>query len=146
MHGPYQLRGIEIYKERPIFYSLGNFMYDDLRTPVGADMLEAHGKDPRIDTDPDVTPDEEAKGYPSAEGFLEALSEPVYYQSVVTVSRFEQNELAELRLYSVELGFSKGSPTGVSRSWSPGYQPGPFWNACRSSQSRLVRKSSLRTT
>ncbi|TIL64206.1 CapA family protein [Mesorhizobium sp.] len=107
VHGPHQLRGIEIYKERPIFYSLGNFMYDDLRTPVGADMFEAYGKDPRIDTDADVTVDEEAKGYPSAEGFLEALSEPVYYQSVVTVSRFEQNELAELRLYPVELGFSK---------------------------------------
>ncbi|RWB36608.1 MAG: CapA family protein, partial [Mesorhizobium sp.] len=107
VHGPHQLRGIEIYKGRPIFYSLGNFIYDDLRTPVGANMFEAYGKDPRIDTDAEVTVDEEAKGYPSAEGFVEALSEPVYYESIVTVTRFEKNQLIELRLYPIELGFSK---------------------------------------
>ncbi|MES0169886.1 CapA family protein [Mesorhizobium sp. M0027] len=106
-HGPHLLRGIEIYKRRPVFYSLGNFFYDDLRTPVGADMFEAYGRDPRVDTDAEVTVDEEAKGYPTAEGFVEALSAPVYYQSVITVSRFEHNQLAELRLYPVELGYSK---------------------------------------
>ncbi|PBB89070.1 hypothetical protein CK215_29590 [Mesorhizobium sp. WSM3864] len=106
-HGPHLLRGIEIYKGRPVFYSLGNFFYDDLRTPVGADMFEAYGRDPQVDTDAEVTVDEEAKGYPTAEGFVEALSAPVYYQSVITVSRFEHNQLAELRLYPVELGYSK---------------------------------------
>lgn len=106
-HGPHLLRGIEIYKGRPVFYSLGNFFYDDLRTPVGADMFEAYGRDPRVDTDAEVTVDEEAKGYPTAEGFVEALSAPVYYQSVITVSRFEHNQLAELRLYPVELGYLK---------------------------------------
>ncbi|WP_346658420.1 CapA family protein [Bradyrhizobium sp. 134] len=34
-HGPHQLRGIEIYKGRSILYGLGNFIIDDLRTPVG---------------------------------------------------------------------------------------------------------------
>ncbi|MGX5832293.1 CapA family protein [Mesorhizobium sp. 43Arga] len=107
-HGPHLLRGIEIYQGRPIFYSLGNFFYDDLRTPAGADMFEAYGKDPRVDTDAEVTVDEEAKGYPIGEGlFCGALSAPVYYESIVTVSRFEQNQLAELRLYPIELGFSK---------------------------------------
>ncbi|CAH2394411.1 CapA family protein [Mesorhizobium ventifaucium] len=106
-HGPHLLRGIEIYKGRPVLYSLGNFFYDDLRTPVGADMFEAYGRDPRVDTDAEVTVDEEAKGYPTAQGFVEALSSPVYYQSVITVSHFEQNQLAELRLYPVELGYSK---------------------------------------
>ncbi|WP_192383996.1 CapA family protein [Mesorhizobium silamurunense] len=107
-HGPHLLRGIEIYKGRPIFYSLGNFFYDDLRTPAGADMFEAYGKDPRVDTDAEVTVDEEAKGYPLGEGlFYGALSAPVYYESVITVSRFEQNQLVELRLYPIELGFSK---------------------------------------
>lgn len=70
-------------------------------------MFEAYGKDPRVDTDAEVTVDEEAKGYPIGEGlFYAALSAPVYYESVVTVSRFEQNHLAELRLYPIELGFS----------------------------------------
>lgn len=106
-HGPHQLRGIEIYKGRPILYSLGNFIYDDLRTPVAADMFANYGKDPRIDTDAEVTVDEEAKGYPTAEGFVGALAAPIVYESVITVSRFEQNQLAELRLYPVELGYLK---------------------------------------
>lgn len=102
-HGPHQLRGIEIYKGRPILYSLGNFIMDDLRTPVGADMFAAQGKDPRLDTDADVTAAEMGGGYETDPGF----SDPVFYESVVTVSRFEQNQLAELRLIPIELGHAK---------------------------------------
>lgn len=102
-HGPHQLRGIEIYKGRPIFYSLGNFIMDDLRTPVGADMFDAYGKDPRIDTDAEVTAEEMGRGYETDPGF----SDPVFYQSIVAVSRFEQNQLTQLRLYPIELGHSK---------------------------------------
>lgn len=36
-----------------------------------------------------------------------AVSGPVFYESVVTISRFEENQLAELRLYPVEFGRSK---------------------------------------
>ncbi|MES0200895.1 CapA family protein [Mesorhizobium sp. M0011] len=97
VHGPHQLRGIEIYKGRPIFYSVGNFIMDDLRTPIGADMFAAHGKDPRNDTDAEVSVAEMTRGF----------SNPVFYESVVTVSKFEQNNLAELRLYPIELGHTK---------------------------------------
>ena len=97
VHGPHQLRGIEVYKGRPIFHSLGNFIMDDLRTPVGADMFAAHGKDPRADTDAEVTTAEMTK----------AFSDQVFYESVVTVSRFEQNQLTEVRLYPIELDYSK---------------------------------------
>ncbi|MDX8522741.1 CapA family protein [Mesorhizobium dulcispinae] len=103
VHGPHVLRGIEIYKGRPILYSLGNFFCQDLRTPVGADMYDVYDKDPRITTDAEVTIDEVAKGYPTAEGLLGAQSGPSFYESVVAVSRFERNQLAELKLYPVEL-------------------------------------------
>ncbi|MCK1312015.1 CapA family protein [Bradyrhizobium sp. 23] len=96
-HGPHRLRGIEIYKARPIFYSLGNFIMDDLHTPVAADMFAAYGKDPREDTEAEVTVEEMATDF----------SNPVFYESVIAVSRFEQNQLAELRLYPVELGYSR---------------------------------------
>ncbi|MCK1506523.1 CapA family protein [Bradyrhizobium sp. 18] len=110
-HGPHQLRGIEIYKGRPIFYSLGNFIFDDLRTPVAADMFAAHGKDPRTDTDADVS---------VAEMVTWGFSQPVFYESVVTVSRFEQNRLAELRLYPIDLNRSerfanRGTPRLASK-------------------------------
>ncbi|MFK4492435.1 CapA family protein [Bradyrhizobium sp. USDA 336] len=96
IHGPHQLRGIEIYKNRPIFYSLGNFIMDGLHTPVGADMFSAYGKDPRTDTDAEVTVKE-----------MEEFLDPVFYESVVTIGRFLQNQLAELRLFPIELGYSK---------------------------------------
>lgn len=115
-HGPHQLRGIEVYKGRPIFYSLGNFIMDDLRTPVGADMFAAQGKDPRTDTDAEVTVAEMTGGYETDPGF----SDPVFYESIVAVSRFEQNQLAELRLYPIELGQSKRfANRGVPRLASP---------------------------
>ena len=38
-HGPHQLRGIEVYKGKPILYSLGNFIFQlDLLQPVGNDL------------------------------------------------------------------------------------------------------------
>ncbi|WP_085035663.1 CapA family protein [Ensifer aridi] len=103
VHGPHQLRGIEIYKGRPILYSVGNFFMDDLRTPVGADMFEEHGKDPRIHTDAEVTLDEMSKLHEAELGF----SDPVFYESIIAVSRFEQNQIAELRLHPIELGYSR---------------------------------------
>ncbi|MCK1581834.1 CapA family protein [Bradyrhizobium sp. 168] len=120
-HGPHQLRGIEIYKDRPIFYSLGNFVMDDLRTPVGADMFAAYGKDPRIHTDAEVTVSEMATGYETAP----ALSDPVFYEGMITVTRFERNRLAELRLHPIELGHSRrfanrGIPVLASRQQAKG--------------------------
>ncbi|MCV3211594.1 CapA family protein [Mesorhizobium sp. YC-39] len=102
-HGPHQLRGIEVYNGRPIFYSLANFMIDDLRTPIGIDMFETYGKDPRLHTDAEVTVAEMTSGYDTAPGF----TDPVFYESIITVTRFERNQLKELRLYPVELGHSK---------------------------------------
>lgn len=93
VHGAHQIRGIEIYKGRPIFYSVGNFIMDDLRTPVGYDMYEAHMKDPEVNTDAEVTVHEMASGF----------SEEIWYESIVTVSRFENNQLAEIRIYPIEL-------------------------------------------
>ncbi|RWP29701.1 CapA family protein [Mesorhizobium sp.] len=101
-HGPHHVRGIEIYKGRPIFYGLGNFFNEDLRTPVGADMFDVYGKDPRVDTDAEVSVNEVAIGYPTLERFI-SLSDAIYYESVISVSRFEKNQLAEIRLYPLEL-------------------------------------------
>ncbi|RWG76375.1 MAG: CapA family protein [Mesorhizobium sp.] len=92
-HGPHQLRGIEIFKGRPIFYSLGNFFQDDLGTPTGAEMFGDYAKDPRVHTDAEVKVAEMA-----------SYSDPVFWESIVARSQFKQNQLAELRLYPIELG------------------------------------------
>ena len=38
-HGPHELRGIEIYKEKPIFYSLGNYWFNSRTLDTG--LVEA---------------------------------------------------------------------------------------------------------
>lgn len=45
-HGPHVLRGIEVYKGRPIFYSLANFIFEnDLVELQPADSYELLGLD-----------------------------------------------------------------------------------------------------
>ncbi|PDT34700.1 MULTISPECIES: CapA family protein [Sinorhizobium] len=115
-HGPHQLRGIEIYKDRPIFYSLGNFMFDNLGTPVGAEMFATYGKDPHVHTDAELIVDVMVKGFEGDGGF----TNPVYYESIIAISRFEQNRLSELRLIPVELGYSgRFANRGVPRPATP---------------------------
>ena len=42
-HGPHILRPLELYKGRPIFYSLGNFLFQDLAEYQPEDMYEKYG-------------------------------------------------------------------------------------------------------
>lgn len=44
--GPWEVRGIEIYKGRPIFYGLGLMVGAHMNTPVGYDRYRDHGLDP----------------------------------------------------------------------------------------------------
>jgi poly-gamma-glutamate synthesis protein (capsule biosynthesis protein) len=51
-HGPHRLRGIEIYKGRPIFYSLANFIFTENNiSPITRDQLEKMGVEPGKMTD-----------------------------------------------------------------------------------------------
>ncbi len=96
-HGPHQLRGIEIYKGKPIFYSLGNFLFEvEKQTPVPLEMYESLQQDPSKLTDADL------------DRFFvrKFLNSELWYESVIAVSRFSNGRLSEIRLYPVELGFA----------------------------------------
>jgi len=110
-HGPHQLRGIEIYKGRPIFYSLGNFaMMNNSLDALPADMYEQFGIDPAKVTAPELL---QARGERS-------FGDPVLYESVVAVSRFVKGQVAEIRLYPIDLGTSvEGAARGVPGTASP---------------------------
>jgi poly-gamma-glutamate capsule biosynthesis protein CapA/YwtB (metallophosphatase superfamily) len=106
VHGPHQLRGIEIYHGRPIFYSLGNFIFHietidpvpaDARIGYGAslDALAGDVYDSRFKVDD--------KGQPTT-GFPTGAQ---WYESVVALSEFEGDQLVELRLYPIELGWKE---------------------------------------
>ncbi|MBT1159883.1 CapA family protein [Aminobacter anthyllidis] len=106
-HGPHRLRGIEIYKRRPIFYSLGHFVFDNLQSVQGADYYARYNKDPRVDTVAELLV-ESMKDWARVDALeKEPPNREAFYQSIYTASRFEQNQLVELKLFPVGLGYSE---------------------------------------
>jgi poly-gamma-glutamate synthesis protein (capsule biosynthesis protein) len=75
--GVHVLRGIEIYKGRPIFYGLGEFFR----------QMDVVG----------------LAGFSRRRGG--SNSPPIKYESIVPVSRFEGGTLAEIRLHPIELSY-----------------------------------------
>ena len=110
-HGPHQLRGIEIYKGKPIFYSLGNFaMMNNSLDDVPADMYEQFGVDPANATAPELLQARNGRSF----------ADPVLFESVVAVSSFAKGRVAEIRLYPIDLGTSvDGAARGVPGNASP---------------------------
>ena len=106
-HGPHQVRGIEVYKGRPIFYSLGDFIFQlDLLEPVANDLYEQYKMDPASATDAEF----------NAMWNARTFGGDVWYQSVVTTTRFEKGRVAEIRLTPVDLGYAaRGADRGVPR-------------------------------
>ena len=106
-HGPHVLRGMEIYEGKPIFYSLGNFIFQNetlLRQP--AEVYE------RLGLPPTATPADLFRARESAGGFA---ADPLYWESVVAMCRFDDDALSEVRLYPITLGYGRtrlqrGSP------------------------------------
>jgi poly-gamma-glutamate synthesis protein (capsule biosynthesis protein) len=100
-HGPHVLRGIEIYKGKPILYSLGDFVFqnetlqrlpDENYAPLGL------GEDKGLSDFNDARYDHDRTGFPAS---------PEIWESVVAEAVFEGKELSELRLHPISLGFGK---------------------------------------
>ncbi len=74
--GVHVLRGIEIYKGRPIFYGMGEFFRQ--MDVVGLAGMGGRGRG-------------------------DENSPPIKYESVVAISRFDRGQLSEIRLHPLEL-------------------------------------------
>jgi poly-gamma-glutamate capsule biosynthesis protein CapA/YwtB (metallophosphatase superfamily) len=116
--GNHNLGPIEMYRSpvrgvRPIFYGMGNFFWSDVQDPLPHDLfqgnrtlLESAWQDPSKATDYDLTAPLNAQTF--AHDFT--------FRTVLAVSRFEGNQLAELRLYPVEDGYGERLPrSGIPR-------------------------------
>lgn len=100
-HGPHILRGIEIYKQRPIFYSLGNFIFqNDCVSHLPADFYEKYS----LDHTHTVVDAFAARSANQTRG-LGVM--PAAWQSVVPRWTMEAGVLTELTLQPVELGFDE---------------------------------------
>jgi poly-gamma-glutamate synthesis protein (capsule biosynthesis protein) len=99
-HGPHVLRGIEIYKGKPIFYSLSNFIFQNetlLRMP--ADSYEQYGLDDHVAQPSDYLDaryDRDRRSFPS---------DPEYWDSVTAVTKWEGSDLVEVQLHPITLGY-----------------------------------------
>ncbi len=104
-HGPHVLRGIEIYQGKPIFYSLGDFIFQNETVELQpADNYEAY------DLPPDALPGEfqdrriersRGGGFPG---------DPAYWEGVLAMTEFRGGTLHEVRLYPVTLGHGLDRP------------------------------------
>jgi poly-gamma-glutamate capsule biosynthesis protein CapA/YwtB (metallophosphatase superfamily) len=100
-HGPHILRGIEIYKGKPIFYSLGDFIFQNetlLRLP--SENYENLG----LDATAGVNDFNDARYNFDKTGFP---ADRLIWEAVVAVPRFRGEQLTELALHPITLGFGK---------------------------------------
>ncbi|MDP2873154.1 MAG: CapA family protein [Bacillota bacterium] len=102
-HGPHQLRPIEVYRGKPLFYSLGNFFYAIEGIPrYPAEMYERHKFG--ADATPADVVDVWERG---ADGKWHAFhGHPPMWQSVLPICRFDGGQLVKMELHPVVLGLS----------------------------------------
>jgi poly-gamma-glutamate capsule biosynthesis protein CapA/YwtB (metallophosphatase superfamily) len=116
--GNHNLGPMEIYKSpargyRPIFYGLGNFFWSDVQEQLPHDLfarnrklLASVWKDPSKATEYDLTA-------PLNQGYF---SHAYTFQSVIAEVRFDGNQLSQVVLHPVELGYGdKLTTSGVPR-------------------------------
>ena len=100
-HGPHVLRGVEIYKGKPIFYSLGDFLFENEtveRLPL--EDYDAFGADPAkgVAGLNDVRYDNDRRGFPA---------QREVWESVVAVPSWRNRTLNSIELHPISLGFGK---------------------------------------
>lgn len=100
-HGPHLLRPLEIYKNRPIFYSLGDFMLHNESVPLAPeDMYEKYG----------LTSDDplcEIYRKRSRNYTVGLLTDHRMMEAVIPYFEMENGELTHLELLPIELGFGE---------------------------------------
>jgi poly-gamma-glutamate synthesis protein (capsule biosynthesis protein) len=113
--GIHHLGPIEIYKNRPIFYGLGNFFWSDIQEPLPADLYRGNREiignsfqHPEMVTDGDLT------NILNARAFANDLT----FQTVLAQSTFNKTGLSEVRLYAVDLGYGQKLTKSGTPRWA----------------------------
>ncbi len=98
-HGPHVLRGIEIYKGKPIFYSLSNFIFQNetvLRFPEDSYDQYALAGDAQPADYLDARYDKDRRSFPS---------DREYWDSVAVVTKWNGGKFVAAELHPITLGF-----------------------------------------
>jgi hypothetical protein len=112
-HGPHRLHGVEMYRGRPILYSLGNFMYmSETVDRYPAEMYDALGL-PATATPSDVHDSRAGAAGADPVGFHR---DHAFWQSVLPVIEWSGGAPASVTLHPLELGHGLArSARGLAR-------------------------------
>ncbi|WP_226037845.1 CapA family protein [Aquibacillus saliphilus] len=100
-HGPHVVRGVEIYQGKPIFYSLGNFIFqNDSVEHLPRDFFTKYGLDPEASV---------ADGYDarSDNGKKGLGVNPFVWESVIVQLDWEDEKVTKITFLPIELGFDQ---------------------------------------
>src|SRR5699024_4768060 len=99
-HGPHVLRGIEIYKKCPIFYSLGNFIFqNDTVAKLPHDFYEKYN----MSYSNNVA---DALNKRSDNGQKGLGVNKSVWESIIPVWKVQDGLLESIKLYPIDLGFN----------------------------------------
>jgi hypothetical protein len=103
------MRGIEIHKEKPIFYSLGNFIFQNETVyKMPADFYERYELDPYSGIVSDAyEARQKHKTKPGNQDHKWFTEDEKYWRSVLPRMEYTEDKLRELLLYPIELGMNK---------------------------------------
>ena len=124
--GVHTIKGVEIYKGKPIFYGVSNFIFQSAIMPQGKgrypavpgqkprenENLRAPGHPTREAGPGEIVGEHEVQGFFQLKPNMEAL---------LAYSQFENGKLAEVRIYPVDLGQTPrpGSQFGIPKRPAP---------------------------
>jgi poly-gamma-glutamate capsule biosynthesis protein CapA/YwtB (metallophosphatase superfamily) len=100
-HGPHYLRGIEIYRGKPIFYSLGDFIFQNetlLRLPYENYRRYDLGEDHHVADFNAARYANDTRGFPTNREI---------WESVVAIPRWRGRQLVDIELHPITLGFGR---------------------------------------
>jgi poly-gamma-glutamate capsule biosynthesis protein CapA/YwtB (metallophosphatase superfamily) len=108
-HGNHLLRGIEIYKGKPIFYGLASFVFAGRPAGITA------GGEPRLLSRPGPT------GPPSDQSIRPVVDNAplTMWESIFATTTWEGGQLKEIRIYPIDLNAAGEKPKGVPAFAAP---------------------------
>ncbi len=122
--GIHHVAGIELYRGRPIFYGLGNFVWSDIQLPLSADLYQGEGNRDyllRSFSHPEWATDADLSLLLNANSTFATAGDKTLnrtFQSVLTRTVYDDTtrNVKEIRLYPIDLGYGqKLTRSGVPR-------------------------------
>lgn len=104
-HGPHELRGIEIYNGKPIFYSLGNFIFQT--ETVSLQPAEAY-LSKGFDKNTSVKEYMNARSKGGTQGYI---VQPNIWRAVMASFTVNDKKLTDITLYPIDIGLDTKTKT-----------------------------------